>query len=527
MRESIKLELSDWLYNAGIVGMVNILKHAKDEVKYEGQSVSFGVECLDNFEEKYFNYFIDTYEKTMTYTKIIEKIDKIINMESVEDFEKTKDDIKYIKDKMKNSAYKDLVNSNDLDLTLNKKDIDYDKIKKLKNKLYNNKKQILKSEIIGYYDQKSKKSKAPNAIIDKYINTNMLEISYLLGEIKKNKEINKNSFDFNCFACNVQINKIENGLNFLNRMFFDTNRKTSHVWNFVSDIEVCPICKLIYYCIPAGFTTVYGKGVFINENQYVKIAVDINHTIKYKILNDNESIGNYSTYRALITAIQESINDNVKYELADIQVVRYEEERYKFNILSKNSLKILKESKEELNSILKSGFKEVNTYFNIYEETMDKVLNNENQFLLIHKTLTLKTSVCSDLHYNIGHVKSMLKINFNFMKGVGYMENIEKDILKSSSGAGYYLKEAYKNKKSENKLNGIAYRLLNALKTNNKSMFMDTLLNCYMYTNKMVPQFFVDCLKDDVIFKTIGYSFVSGLIDGEEYKKTNGGVINE
>ncbi len=108
------------------------------------------------------------------------------------------------------------------------------------------------------------------------------------------------------------------------------------------------------------------------------------------------------------------------------------------------------------------------------------------------------------------------------------MENIEKDILKTYSGAGYYLKQAYIDKSSENKLNGISYRLLNALKTNNRGMFMDVILNCYLYTGKQVPSFFTDCMKDTELFKTIGYSFVAGLIDGEgKTKNTNSNGGNE
>ena len=34
---------------------------------------------------------------------------------------------------------------------------------------------------------------------------------------------------------------------------FDTSRKPSHVWNFINDIAVCPVCKLVYSCVPAGF----------------------------------------------------------------------------------------------------------------------------------------------------------------------------------------------------------------------------------------------------------------------------------
>jgi CRISPR-associated protein Cst1 len=109
------------------------------------------------------------------------------------------------------------------------------------------------------------------------------------------------------------------------------------------------------------------------------------------------------------------------------------------------------------------------------------------------------------------------------MEGMGFMDVKEKDIIKSASGSGYYLKERYIQKKAIDKLNGISYRLLNSLKTNNKDMFMDTLLNCYLYAQKSVPKIFLDALKDEENFKSIGYAFVTGLIEGKE----NGGDNNE
>ncbi|WP_010248767.1 type I-B CRISPR-associated protein Cas8b1/Cst1 [Acetivibrio cellulolyticus] len=523
----IKLSLADWLYNAGVVGLVNILKHANDEVSINGQELIIKTDVLENFEEKYFRYFIDTYEETMVFSKLINKIDKLLNMEMDESKEKeVGEDIDFIKTKLKNSAYKAIEGNIDLK-RLEKPSkkvttINSDFLLDLKDLLSKDKESILKSECTGYYDQKAKASKAPNAIIDKYLNTNMLDIELGISELKEYLN-NKTKFNLCCFQCGREIRKIDKGLSFLNRMFFDTSRKTSHVWNFVSDIEICPICKIVYYCVPAGFTTVYGNGIYINDNQSVKSSENINFNIKHDILHNEESKGIYNAFGTMIKALHESINDSEKYELADIQVVRYEDEKYRFNLLSKNVLRVLYESKDELNSLIKTGFQEVKTYFRLYDEVMKNLLNNENLFILIHKVLVIKISSPKDAKYNESHIRSLIKVNLKYMKGVGYMEGTEKDIVKTASGAGYYLREAYKSKNSENKLNGISYRLLNALKTSNKNMFMDTILNCYLYTGKPVPTFITECLKDDNVFKTIGYAFVTGLIDGKKTENTDGG----
>ncbi len=330
-------------------------------------------------------------------------------------------------------------------------------------------------------------------------------------------------FKYDCFVCKNKIKDMSNDLSFLNMTGFDTSRKPSHVWNFVNDVMVCPVCKLVYSCVPAGFSYVYGNGIFVNDNHSVKSATGINYKIKHDILHNDESKGIFNAFGTMIKALHESINDSEKYELADMQIVRYEDEKYRFNLLSKNVLNVLYNSKDELNSLIKTGFQEINTFFRLYDEVMKNLLNNENLFILIHKAIVIKISKPQDAKYNENHIRNLIKINLKFIKGVGCMEGSEKDIVKISSSSGYYLREAYKAKNSENKLNGISYRLLNSLKTNNKNMFMDTILNCYLYTNKPVPTFITECLKDDNVFKTIGYAFVTGLIDGKKNENVDGG----
>lgn len=556
MEEIIRIRLGDWLYNAGIVGFINIV--GEENLKFEGQEVLIKTELLENFEEKYFKYFIDSYEKRLSWYKIV-NIDEFLLKHEKEGFVNFEEKDMEILNEYISSAKK-LITSNshisayDLimekyDIVGNEKKISIIKLKKgevLKEKI-EEVKEICKviREIIEFYSKdESKKYIAGKNVIYTVVKNGWNGVSVLNPQTKEKNiysdyknyfpvealnylKEDKTKFKYSCFTCNSQIKNLDNEMSFLNCMGFDTTRKPSHAWNFNNDIGICPVCKLIYSCVPAGFTYVYNRGIYINENHSVENALKINNKIKTEILKDSEMNQN-TTYKAVINAMQETINDNMKYELSDIQMVRYENndgnEKYKFNILSKNMLRVIAKSKEDLNSIINAGFSEIKSYFRFYEEVMKLILNNENLFLLIHKSIVIKVSKPEDAKFHIGHIKNLININFEYLKGVGCMENIEKDILKVYSGAGYYLKQAYIEKSSDNKLNGISYRLLNALKTNNRGMFMDVILNCYLYTGKQVPSFFTDCMKDIELFKTIGYSFVTGLIDGEgKNKNSNGG----
>ena len=113
-------------------------------------------------------------------------------------------------------------------------------------------------------------SNVPKAIIDKYINTNMLNLKKTCNDVKEYLEKYKSNSKLECFICGNKIKNVGKGLSFLLNTYFDINRKKSHVWNFSIDIEICPICEFVYYCVPAGFVTVYGKGLFIKSNRSLK-----------------------------------------------------------------------------------------------------------------------------------------------------------------------------------------------------------------------------------------------------------------
>lgn len=568
MSDEVRLELKDWLYNAGLVGFINILRDSKENIRSDGTEIYFKTEVLDNFEEKYFKYLIDTYEKHLSWYKVV-RFEEFILKQEEDDFKNFKENElnvvnQYIGTSSKNGTLKYILSrssyktayeliGNDFDIIELEKVISQIKIKKsekIEDKIEKIRKLFTElKKIIQYFNKdNSKRYLAGKDVIYSIIKnawdgvsflnpqTKISDIfidfkEYFVNPVKGYIDDDKSKYNFNCFACDRKIKNQNNDLIFLNATGFDVGKKTSHVWNHINDIVICPICKLIYSCVPAGITYISNKGIFINYNHQIEDTIRINKAIKLKVLNDSELRKIYNYFPILVQALNEIMNENVKYDLADIQLVRYEvdrksshkDEKYHFNLLSKNVLRVLCRFEDDLNSLNRTGFKEANVYFNLYDEAMKKLLNNENLFLLIHKVLLLKISNPQNAYYNFLHIKVLLEINNNFLKEVGIMEYIEKDIIKSSSSAGYSLRLAYKQKNSENKLDGISYRLLNALKTNNKHMFMDVLLNCYLYADKTVPVFFIECLKNDVVFKNIGYAFVSGLIKGTKTDNNNEG----
>ena len=556
----IVIELGTWQYNAGIAGLCNILEKNGIEINIHEDKLVFNSEedlknALENFEEKYFNYLIEKYEKTLSWYKIVsykEELQDIKNNFEILDEKRFQELDKYIKEILKyyikSASYKaayELIGGNTDPLQLEKelKPVSIKKNEKISDKKEDILKMIDKALILIEYCEKGKEYLAGKNVIYTLIKNAWNGVCFLNPQTKEKNfykdfknyfvdtalsylDEDKSKYKYECFVCDSKIKNFDNDFSFLNETGFDTARKPSHAWNFLNNAGMCPLCRLIYSCIPAGFNYVYGNGIFINSNQSLTELLRVNRLVYEKIYNHNtKNEGNSSlTYRALAEALKDEKEENLKYELADIQMVRYENEKYYFNILSKNIIKIIKNSKNDLDFLTKAWYREINTDFRIYEEVMKRLLNNQNLFALIYKLLFYKVSREKDCHFTANHVMNILNINYRILEGVGLMENKEK-FNREAKAAGFYLREKYINKKAEHKIPGLCYRILNGIKTNNRKVIMDTIFNMYLYVESPVSNVIAKMLDDDKSLEQFGYGFTAGFLSGKqnENSKADGG----
>ncbi|MFZ3170622.1 MAG: type I-B CRISPR-associated protein Cas8b1/Cst1 [Carboxydocellales bacterium] len=556
--DTIRLTLGDWQWNAAIIGFINVV--GQENVRFVGvDTVEFSAKLLDKFEDKYFAYLIHTYEKTLSWYKIVTYKDKLYayeesNFESfdLKALQSLNFYIKDVKRYSKSNSYKAAYELIGLDVNMlslekqlavikepkNQQQFDVDK-----NRVIAEVKQAFAvlQQIIDYCDSADGKRQigAKNVIYSIIKNawngvcflnakTEQKDVyvdykTYFVDTATNYLRSDNSKYKYHCFVCDTPIKDLKDNLSFLTKTGFDVEKKSSHVWNFQNDIAICPVCKLIYTCLPAGVTYIYDRGLYVNANIQLRNALNINFKIKNDILRAHE-VGMRSVYHALVGALHEAENKAAKYELADVQVVRYENESYRFNLLSKKMLDIIVASGQELNSLIKTAFSENGVSVQIYDEVIARIFNNRNLFTLIHRMLHYKLSDSSKCYFNGSHVNHLLKINQRIYTSLGGMkmenameqEQVNTDLVKKAKAAGYYLRKNYTAKGSDNKLPGICYRLLNALKTSNTDMFMDVTLNCYLYVNSQVPKVITDVLGQEKSFSTMGYAFVAGLIDGQD-----------
>ena len=579
MDEKIELKLKDWLFNAGLLGFINILgEEAKSsgelEIDNKNRLIKFSPKVLENFEYKYFDFFIKRYGKTLTYGKILEfekYIDKFEEngekIRSINELKMINDKITFFKAKIKSESYKkayDFIEKNGTDKILGlEKELKKIKepkenIAEISNDDVKNNLKIMK-EIIDFFKKKitDKEGNVKNYLAAKniayvIINNAWSSVSFL-NKANAVKDIyeeyksyfvepaleyinaNKSKFKYKCTISNMPMKDYKNTLGFLNDTGFDVNRKPSHVWNFVNDIAVTPLVILIYSCVPAGFIYGADKGIFVNANHNIDQLSKINNGIAYNILEDESEEKNINLYKNLLKEIKKE-KDNTKYELSDIQIVKFEEGHYKFTLLSRNILKLLSENKEKLDDLLDKWYLIDRRYFYLYDTAITELLNNQNLFSLINKLCYYKISK-TKLYCKLKNIEDLLKINLDYIRRLKKMDKqeivekeeskkiseelTEKDIFYIRRDAMIFREEYIRKSGNDKKIGSLLYRLQNALRINNVDMFMDALISAHAYAGKNISSLFAKALLNDENFQTLGHGFLLGLLGEDKSKNEN------
>ncbi|HLP46286.1 MAG TPA: type I-B CRISPR-associated protein Cas8b1/Cst1 [Candidatus Deferrimicrobium sp.] len=526
----VRIEIKDWLFNAGILGLYRILKNAEQDVLIKGNYIECDASCFEGFEKSFFDYFSSVYGQDGLWYRLTTFCK---NNFALDDFaetnvEKIKEFIKVFDKELVSDSYctayeiitgdKDFI-KNKLKVVKDKAAADLQKLEKIKEiySFFVENKDIIQAKYTSY------------SVINNYwegvsflntqqVNLNMFDIfrrdfvepvfNYLKAEEKKK------TFG-SCLICNRVLNKKSDGAEGLSwlKMDLDSARKTSVYWNHQPDIIVCPVCNLVYSCVPAGFVTYKKNGLFINDNSGMARLIAINNVVLERMdgIERMESLENL-TYTYIINMIRQIREENIKWEIDNIQVVKMvlkskNDKRYVFSLLSKQVIAVIKKSKKELDALVKlyDVFLDRKNRINLYAEVIERIYRNMDLYPLVGLLLGLAIRKKK----KNGFADLVFKINMNFIGGQMSEKKIQ--VMKLM---GLKLKKGYKNE--QNKIPGIAYRLLNNLKTKNINAFMDVAINCHMHIGQEVPTLLVECIDNVERFQAYGYAFLLGFM-GEEY----------
>lgn len=566
----IKVELSEWMFNAGVVGFINILESNEESevnITKKGNCIEFDSSLLDNFSEKYMNFFIDKYEIFTGWYRISNYKEKIIEIRNKdeydsEDIKALNNHIKFLKKKLKSNSYMKAysnISDKSVDLKLEEKRLTKIKISKKKSssdvKKEVDEQLVIIENIIDYI----RKEEVKKHLIAKDIAYNIISTFWngvsFLHKSKSDKDIyeeynshfvknvdeyikqDKTKAKYSCLNCNSGIVKLDDAFNlsWIQNIGVDGAKKASHFWNLERIDTICPVCNLIYSCIPAGFIFLKGKGFFVNNNINVETLVKSNQQA-IKSTDDITDL-EYKSYLQIANVFASYEIRNIEKEYNNIQIVKVDTSNsfrmYSFNILSREIMKFLNENIKTLNFLLNkkifwyedgSGIKK---HKSLYREVIDKVYKNENLFSLIDFTInkTLRGE-----YFGLNEIESLLVLNMKLMNGGSeIMKKISYAKVRGIRRFGNELRKEYFARGANKKLDGIQYRLSSALRVKDSSKFLDTLINMYSYVGKEIPVDFIDCLGSDDVFQTVGYAFVLGLEGMEEKSedKNNKNIKNE
>lgn len=548
--------LDTFLFNAGIIGFIEVLKEAgasegknKEEVKndikdyyYEGQDLYVSKKFLkkSDLSQLYIDSMIKKFGDKSTISETFKNIDYLISKEGIEEKEfnskinyiivsLSSDSIKTGCETLQSKGLKIKIQENINNIKKNKKDID--KIKKYLKEIQNNyrnkevkqtllMKNIMYAKIQPFWSNKAflNPQKSKKDLKNEFYETFEKPLKSIIEETKGK---------YNCITCGMQTSSSMD-TTFLFEVGVDTGRKKSAFWNYNPDSYICPICYMIYSCAPLGFRDIGNLMFFINQNDSIKTLISMN--IAGRIIDEKED----ARYIAYNTIINKALDEKMK-ELNSIQVIIRNKNGYSFNTIGHDTLKIIKSmkgkngKKGELERISKSYLIiPKDNRFDIYKICLENVLNFRNQWNLIY-LLLMNFEKDGEKGYTINYtvktiftiLKIQIKQNHIFREDINMNDKINLSYIACKSGDEMRRIIIGVNndrnlldmeeKEADNKLRGLVYQLINSIHTSNRDLFLSNITRLYTSMNLTIPNIFTRIFERDEDFKEIGYAYVLGL----------------
>ena len=543
--ENFDITTGDFLKNAGIVGMWDMLEisAARKDIDYgiskDEQTLwiakDFAIEA--DWTDMYFKAFVAGLGPFTVYEGVLERIQNCIQKIESEEWKpgkETKDDLKFINDKLLSNSYqsgfeniKDRIKETDIYLKL-KKDKLSDKLEQqeLKIRLQNlqkfliqplcketfTMKSIIYTYINRFWDGKSFLNRANakkdmRGLFEKEFSKPLRE--YWMKDHKKAKDL--------CVDCGMPMDSKEKvSIAFMKDMADDLSRKKSAFWNCKVDAYLCPVCAYVYALSPLGFQVYINKFVFMNVNESVSSLISANRrnsqNVRSSEKNDEEK---YSVWfsRNLNIILSEK-----KKEISNIQVIlrgREAEDKYICSNIGKEALSILEKEKvsNALDQLAKHPFIKVKgDFLNVHEAVVMNILNYQNQYTLLNRLM--KEAIENEGILFEAYWVYVIQV---WARLVRCGKDKERDITmrqRMMRKNGYNLRKAIMEAKGVTKddcLRGTIYQLLNALSVRDTGKFIDIVVRLYSSTKLLMPNGFVDMLDGQESFLELGYAFVLGL----------------
>lgn len=541
--EPIRLYLGDWLYNAGLLGLIKILlqKNSLEEqnpLRIKENYVEFERGVFEGFTDKFFETAFEFHGKFDSIKKyLIELRDKL---ESNSDQQELAKQLKVENDEKKISTT--LAEK----ITSRWSGVVYNSFKKIRKTDYTTLQSIheLVNELIDI--QISNRDIFVEKEVKTYLSNILGQRSFLNRGISKgHKKKFKEDFEYPllnstnnaekkaCLHCGCYPAKRNTIFSAGLVKYQGLNQDSiNFAWDFNFTIPICEFCELVYFCHWAGFTKgFYNKTfLFVNDDSSIENLWKNNQLLQTVLEKDKRSNVLIEYFYQLLEQEEKITSDFVLQNLALIEVNLEKEVMPKIYSLqvSKNKASFIKNNHLRLKQLAKKNYQIKDVSLNLLEEFLKKFLNEGISFSFINKVtkyyLHAQDATKGSLYktyysiFDIQHLVILIKDYFEKIK------NKDLDMKTKTIWHVYHLgnelKTELRNRDAENKINSIAFRLLNAVRSNDSSTFLNIILRLYMGYDKEVPKILVNTLEGKEKFQVIGHSYINGLL-GETFKQEN------
>lgn len=553
----IELQLEETIYNASILGICRVFKYAKLDYKEDGQTIRFPESNLDNFHEHYFAYLANEYEHETNYYRMTNGVISDFLQKAKKDIVDAKnltrlnDHIDKVKYWLSSNSYKNvypflsaipfdfLEAGKSLKKVTQKKSETLEQIQPqiaeavdalleiVEHLKHADAKRYIVPRVLSYQVIQSfwsnvsflNSTASKKDLYEEYFNYFIQPAQDFLASKKDVKKYEKNKLT--CACCDNKMKTVSKAfdLTWVQNLGVDGARKSSHYWNHQRNLFICPICNIVYSCLPLGFTLKNGLGLFINNNQSFK------ELYAYNKIQLRDAQGEEYTrdkleamaYSKIVDEMYQHAENKKNVEIDNIQIVKYDRNHdtrpYTFNMLSREKAQQLYNSRKDFHYLTGKFTKENGEYISLYQEVIRRFYNGQSLYDLLYRLLRLKVE---EDYKDIFSIHRILKIS-NY--GLEEEKRMTDQELRGIRISGYELRKLYRGQ--DPKLNAISHRLLNALKVKNPNKFMETIVQAYNYKRHEklgIPLFFTKALNNPEKFQTIGYAFLIGL-NGAEFEQ--------
>jgi len=543
MEDKIRVYLGDWFLNAGIVGFIRIITEdvpivEQNLIYIRDNYIEFDRQALEGFSKKYFDTAFTQYGR---YTRVLQWLeDAIKQLETYKsDPEKTGD----VADRFKKQL-------NTFSLLKNKLKEQLDKIptpkehKKSPEKLIESLKTaitIMKKDYQEFYESDVqiylRKIYGQKSFLNRTINSDRFKKFKTDFEHPLLNHLNKVDKKFMCIHADGR--KAKANVNFdtgLSPVLGINTDSSNFLWNFKTNLPLCEICELIYFCAFAGITDV-SRGnekrfYFVNKDSSVEDLYRANHLLKGLLerqINENLLIEFFSE---LILVEHKKRADYALQNISFIEIDLSKEilpKVYSFNI-TKDKAEFINQENSSLRGLAKSSYQINDLNRNVLIDFIERFLEDRLYYDFLNRLLKVYILSLDPTKRNTykAYYKPHILQNINILIHK-YIQKVRRSVMDISDKElwfifekGKELAKRFRNEDAENKIPTMVYRLLNALRVGDTNTFMDVVMRNYLHYELEMPSIFVKALSDKETFYPLGYSFVNGLME----KSTQGGQSN-